>query len=208
VTALGTEFDIALIGQPSWLDLPGGGRSPLPVGRWCAEVGQADEVPVNACHGPTLDVGCGPGRLTAALTARGVIALGVDTSAVAVRLTRARGAMALRRDVFGKLPGEGRWQHVLLVDGNIGIGGDPVVLLRRVHGLLRPGGSALVEVEPPGNGLRRGQVRVRTLYRRGRWFDWAWLGADRLAFVAVASGFTVSWLTERSGRWFAALEKG
>jgi SAM-dependent methyltransferase len=207
MTMLGTEFDEALIGQPSWLDLPGGGRSQLPVGRWRAEVGQADEVLVNACQGPTLDVGCGPGRLTAALTAHGVIVLGVDTSAVAVRLTRARGALALRRDVFGELPREGRWQHVLLADGNIGIGGDPVVLLRRVHELLRPGGSALVEIEPPGNGLRRGQVRVRTRERRGRWFDWAWLGTDRLGFVAAASGFAVSWVTEHSDRWFAALER-
>jgi SAM-dependent methyltransferase len=207
MTALWTEFDVALIGQPSWLDLPGGGRSRLPVGRWRADAGQTDEVLVNACNGPTLDVGCGPGRLTAALTARGVIALGVDTSAVAVQLTGARGAMALRRDVFERLPDEGQWQHVLLADGNIGIGGDPAVLLRRVHELLRPGGTALVEVEPPGNGLRRVQVRVRTQDRRGRWFDWAWLGADRLGFVAVASGFTVWWLTERSGRWFAALEK-
>jgi hypothetical protein len=116
--------------------------------------------------------------------------------------------MALRRDVFGRLPGEGKWQHVLLADGNIGIGGDPAVLVRRVHELLRPKGTALVEVEPPGAGLRRRQVRVRTHERRGHWFDWAWLGADRLGLVAAASGFAVSWLTERSGRWFAALEKG
>ena len=32
----------------------------------------------------------------------------------------------LRRDLFAPLPGEGRWHHVLLADGNIGIGGDPV----------------------------------------------------------------------------------
>ena len=37
-----------------------------------------------------------------------------------------RGVAALRRNVFDPLPGEGRWDTVLLADGNIGIGGAPV----------------------------------------------------------------------------------
>ena len=35
------------------------------------------------------------------------------------------------------LPGEGRWHHVPLADGNIGIGGDPVPLQRRFVELRR-----------------------------------------------------------------------
>ena len=36
-----------------------------------------------------------------------------------------RGATVLQRDIFGPLPGEGRWGTALLFDGNVGIGGDP-----------------------------------------------------------------------------------
>jgi len=48
--------------------------------------------------------------------------------------------------------GGGRWAHVLLADGNVGIGGDVVALLRRCAELVRPGGTVVVEVERPGAG--------------------------------------------------------
>ncbi|EWM14177.1 methyltransferase type 12 [Kutzneria sp. 744] len=117
-----TEFDPGLLGEHCWLECANGERVMLPVTRW-QELDSSDELLLAACLGPTLDVGCGPGRLVEALTRRGVIALGVDVSPVAVDLTQARGAPALCRDVFDRIPGEGRWRHVLLADGNIGIGG-------------------------------------------------------------------------------------
>src|SRR5262249_61510991 len=75
---------------------------------------------------PTLDVGSGPGRLTVALAECGIPALGIDVTPYAVHLARAAGALTLLRDVFGRVPGAGRWMTVLLADGNIGIGGEPV----------------------------------------------------------------------------------
>jgi hypothetical protein len=50
---------------------------PLQIPRWCGRPDAADEELLQRCHGPVLDVGCGPGRLTIALTERGVQALGV-----------------------------------------------------------------------------------------------------------------------------------
>ena len=93
------------------------------------------------------------------------MALGIDVVHEAVGQTRARGAAALRRDIFGAVPGEGRWQTALLADGNVGIGGDPVALLRRLRRLLLPGGRVVVEVAPPGVthpvGARDARVRRR-----------------------------------------------
>lgn len=198
-------FDSGLHGRPCWLELDDGDRVALPVHRWRAEPGDADELMLRRCTGPTLDLGCGPGRLTAALTARGVSALGVDVSAVAVAQAKARGAVAVRQDLFDRLPGEGRWWHVLLADGNVGIGGDPVTLLRRVARLLGARGTVLLEVDRPGAGLRRRTVRVAGEDGSGRWFEWAWLGADALTEVAAAAGLTVRWLTEHDGRWIAEL---
>jgi len=201
-----TEFDPGLLGEHCWLECANGERVMLPVTRW-QELDSSDELLLTACLGPTLDVGCGPGRLVEALTRRGVIALGVDVSPVAVDLTKARGAPALCRDVFDRIPGEGRWRHVLLADGNIGIGGDPVALLRRARELLRPGGSVLTELDPPGTGLRRQQVRLSSVDSSGGWFDWARLGPDGLARTAGEAGMDIRWLNERGGRWFAELQQ-
>lgn len=203
--ATGTEFDHGLLGRPCWLELSRGGRVELPVHRWTEGCENGDAVLLEACSGPTLDVGCGPGRLTAALAGRGVPALGIDSSPTAVRLTRARGAMALQRNVFQHLPGEGRWRHVLLADGNIGIGGDPGALLRRVSRLLGPGGDVLAELDPPGDGLRHDRVRLHPPGPDGPWFAWAWVGVDAIAEVAARTGFRVAWTTSRGTRWFARL---
>ena len=202
-----TEFDPGLLGEHCWLECANGERVMLPVTRWRDDPNSADELLLTACVGPTLDVGCGPGRLVDALVQRGVIALGVDVSPVAVELTMARGAPALCRDVFDRIPGEGRWRHVLLADGNIGIGGDPVALLRRVRELLRPGGSVLTELDPPGTGLRRQQVRLSSVDSSGGWFDWARVGPDGLDRTATEAGLDIQWLNERGGRWFAELQR-
>jgi SAM-dependent methyltransferase len=203
VVAEADEFAPGLLGQRCWLELASGERIALETRRWRAAASPGDELLLRHCTGPTLDIGCGPGRLAAALLERGVPALGTDVSPVAVRLARGAGAVAVRRDVFERQPGEGRWRHVLLADGNIGIGGDPVRLLRRVRSLLRPGGSALVELDAPGGGVRQGPVRVTTESAGGGWFPWAWVSADAVADVAAEADLATEWVREAGGRWFA-----
>lgn len=184
-----------------WLVEGGDRLTRLPLRRWYGAAEPALRAVLDRCTGPAVDVGCGPGRVAAALTHRGVVALGIDTCPAAVRLARHRGAAALRRDVFDPLPGEGRWAHVLLVDGNIGIGGDPVALLRRCAQLLRPGGTVLVELDRPGAGVWRGPARVVP----GPVFPWARLGVEAAGRVAADAGLTVRAVVERDGRWFAEL---
>src|SRR5579859_5683472 len=84
------------------------GRSlPLEIDRWCAPPDAADEELLSHCRGPVLDVGCGPGRLTVALTERGVPTLGIDIAWAAVNRVRDAGASALHRSVFDHFPGQG-----------------------------------------------------------------------------------------------------
>ncbi|GAA2795418.1 class I SAM-dependent methyltransferase [Saccharopolyspora taberi] len=198
-------FELGYEGADCTLVTSDGLARPMRTRRWSAPPGRADELLLNACTGPVLDIGCGPGRLVAAFADRGVPALGVDTSPVAVRLCRDRNAAALRRSVFDRLPGEGRWREALLIDGNIGIGGDPHRLLRRVRGLLRPGGRAWVEVDPPGTAPWRGSARLVRGNARGAAFGWAIVGADAIGELAAATGFGPAVVVERHSRWFALL---
>lgn len=199
-------FDHGLRGKHCWLEVESGERFELPIGQWHSEGPDAgDELMLTRCTGPTIDIGCGPGRLAAALTQRGIAALGIDTSQVAVDLATLRGAPAVRHDVFATLPGASSWEHALLADGNIGIGGDPHILLHRVQALLCPTGTALVEVEPHGRPLRSEFVRVAGHGSSSGWFRWAWIGTDALPTVARDAGMRVTWLGTHNGRWFAEL---
>lgn len=186
-------FDPILTGQPAQLVGEDGRILPVAPRRWLAPADGEDDWLLNRCAGPTVDLGCGPGRLVTELAGRGIPALGVDCSPIAVRQCHSRGAAVLHRDVFATLPGEGHWHHVLLADGNIGIGGDPVRLLRRCAALLRVGGTMLVEAEHPGAGLWRGIARLQLAGgSSGPWFPWAVAELPVLTALAALAGLEVA----------------
>jgi SAM-dependent methyltransferase len=180
----------------------------LEVERWAAGASMEDRgLFVARCTGPTVDLGCGPGRLVRALQDSGVEALGVDSSAEAVRLARQRGLPVLQRDLFEPLPREGRWAHALLADGNVGIGGRPLRLLRRVWTMLATGGSLHVEVERPGIGVVQGWRQLRVDGQWGPRFPWALVGADAIAELAIHAGFHHADSVVRGERRVAVLTK-
>lgn len=111
--------------------------------------------------------------------------------------------MALHQSVFEPIPGEGAWRHVLLADGSIGIGGDPAALLRRVLELLEPEGTAIVEVDAPGSGLRRGCARIGS----GPPFPWSLVGGDAVESMAAGVGLLTSWEANSGDRWFVELAR-
>ncbi|MGH3985127.1 MAG: methyltransferase domain-containing protein [Pseudonocardiaceae bacterium] len=200
-------FDAALAGRPALLVGDDGRILPVAAQRWLAPADGEDDWLLDRCTGPTVDLGCGPGRLVAELAERGVPVLGVDCSPRAVRHCHSRGAPVLHRDVFATLPGEGWWHRVLLADGNIGIGGDPVRLLHRCAALLRPGGTMLVEAGHPGAGLWRGAARLQVAgTAAGPWFPWAVAGLQTLAALAGPAGLQVGDRHD-AGRCFLELRR-
>ncbi|HEY2194259.1 MAG TPA: class I SAM-dependent methyltransferase [Actinomycetospora sp.] len=211
-----TVFDAALAGRSDRLVRADGVVLPLAVHRWQDDADGDDGWLLERCRGATLDLGCGPGRLVVALADRGVPVLGVDVSVQAIERCLQRGAAVLHRDAFERLPGEGRWEHVVLADGNIGIGGEPAALLRRCRDLLARDGTVLAELTP-GAALWQGAARLVSddvsEELAGTWFPWAVLGPDAIDDVAAAAGLVV---LERSapeqmaatGRSFCVLGAG
>ncbi|MEU8651547.1 class I SAM-dependent methyltransferase [Streptomyces sp. NPDC048737] len=193
---------------PLFLRRADGRLLPLEVERWCARADRVDLEVLDRCEGAVLDVGCGPGRLVAELAARGRRALGVDVSEAAVEHTVRLGGQALRRSVFEPLPGEGRWGTVLLMDGNVGIGGDPRALLDRAARLLSPGGLLIAETLPVDVD-ERAEVQVVGVTEAhagsGGPFPWARLGTPALSRYADRAGWSAVDQWAAGGRCFAAL---
>lgn len=202
---------------PLFLRRSDGWLLPLEVERWCSDAGAADLSALHRCEGPVLDIGCGPGRLVAELTALGHRALGIDVSEAAVARTRRIGGSALLRSVFDPLPGEGRWGTLLLVDGNIGIGGDPAALLNRAADLLSTGGLLIAETSPLDID-ERVQVRLDDGRRApaekagppgpaDRPFPWARIGTPALLRYAGACGWRPADQWSAEGRAFVSLRR-
>lgn len=180
---------------------------PLPVQRWHGPVLAEELTILGRVRSPVLDIGCGPGRHAAALSRFGHKALGIDTSPAAVMAARRRGAPAIIVSVFGSVPNAGEWASALLLDGNIGIAGDPVRLLTRVRELLLPGGRVFVEVDPPTVASRRFRAQVLHAGGSGPGFPWARVGAGAITAVAAEAGFGTQHVWGEGGRWFAELRR-
>ncbi|EAP98239.1 hypothetical protein JNB_14783 [Janibacter sp. HTCC2649] len=194
------EWGVPVDGRPA-------PRQLLDVGAWLTMSG-VDELIVSRCSGPVIDIGCGPGRFVEALSARGLPALGIDVSGASIVQTRARGGNALLRDVFKPIPGEGRWQTLLLADGNVGIGGDPLLLLHRCSQLLSPEGWALVEVDPDdGVDLRTEVTLTGPWGRRSLPIPWARVGATALLRYAAQAGLLAVEDWRVDGRAFVTLRQ-
>jgi SAM-dependent methyltransferase len=194
------------VGPPVVLHTDGGEMLDLDLARWHDPATPEEADLLAAVPGPVIDLGCGPGRLVVNLASRRIPALGVDSSPAAVALARMRGATVLQRDLFGPLPGEGRWATALLFDGNVGIGGDPARLLTRCRQLTGGRGLVIVEVQPPGDGCRRMTAWFERDGQRSETFAWAVVDAEAIADLAREAGLRVASVRETpSGRWFAHL---
>jgi SAM-dependent methyltransferase len=181
-------------------------RLTMDVAKWSADADEVDLRALADARGPVLDVGCGPGRMVRAAASLGFDALGLDVSAAAVRLAGDSGLPVLQGSVFDPVPAEGRWQTILLLDGNVGIGGNVDALLRRCSELLMPGGALVVELHADDE---RDHAYTATLESadgaRSDVFPWAEVGLGRVLTVAERFGFIRAAAWRLGGRSFCRL---
>jgi SAM-dependent methyltransferase len=179
------------------------------VRNWCEDADATERSLLQSLRGPVLDIGCGPGRLLAAAQPLGLAALGIDASAEAVRQARGRGARVLEQSIFAPVPQPGHWQSVILLDGNIGIGGSVTALLGRCRQLIAPTGTLLVEVDADENiDTAYSAVLEDRHGNRSEAFAWARIGTAGLASRAPAAGWSVAAIQRLQGRVFCRLSPG
>jgi SAM-dependent methyltransferase len=180
---------------------------PAPALRWFEPATPSEHRVLQRAVGPVLDIGCGPARHALLLAQTGTVSLGIDISLPALAIAHGRGVPVLQRSVFDRVPGHGRWGTALLLDGNIGIGGAPSVLLRRVRSLLRDGGRVLVEVHTPDDRPTPHTVRLEHHGHASPWFDWATVSIGDLDQLAHDSDLRLREVWTDGGRNFAQLDR-
>jgi len=178
----------------------------MDVARWNSRADEIDLTLLRSATGPLLDVGCGPGRMVQAAIAVGLEALGLDISPAAIGIARSAGLPVLEGSVFDAVPGAGTWQTVLLVDGNVGIGGDVRNLLRRCAELVAPEGEIVVELHADRDmdSVYSGQL-VGTDGGVSESFPWAQIGVNAMVEVADELGLRFRQAWELGGRTFCRL---
>jgi SAM-dependent methyltransferase len=177
---------------PAWLRVASGQRVGHELAPYFAPVGAAERSLLDLVEGPVLDVGCGPARHARLLQGRGLTAIGLDRSPLALGLARSLGLRHwLQADArAGRLPPV---RTALLLDGNLGLAGTTTGAVRLLHDLAAacgPGGRLVVGGRAPGNGWLRPLV-VRHEYRdlAGPWARWLQAGLPAVLHLARPAGW-------------------
>ena len=164
---------------------------------------------IGHAQGRVLDVGAGAGRHALYLLERGHEVVAIDHSPGAVELCRTRGVEAFERDVFD-LP-EGLFDTVLLLNQNLGIGGNLArtrSLLELLHERTAPDAVILGDTVDPlmftpmpphleyhtsaaEHGRDVGQIRIRFRYEDAvtPWLDLLLLRREDLEPVLSGTGW-------------------
>jgi SAM-dependent methyltransferase len=192
---------------PVWLRVAPRRRLSHELAAYFAPVTGHERALLDLVEGPVLDVGCGPARHARLLQARGLTAIGLDRSLLALGLARSLGLRHwLHADALaGPMPAV---RTALLLDGNLGMAGTPagaVRLLGRLAAACGPGGRLLVGGRAPRHGWLRSLV-VRDEYQDlvGPWVRWLQAGLAAVNAMADPAGWSLQHAVTEGARYWAA----
>jgi SAM-dependent methyltransferase len=142
-------------------------------------------------HGPVLDLGAGAGRASVYLQERGLPVTAVDASPGAVEVCRRRGVGDVRLGEVNDPPADQRWAGMLLLCGNLGLGGSwegNRRLLARLAELAAPG-AVLVGDSVTPDGPARVVLRIRYRNLVTPWWPQYNIPAERMAALVEGTGW-------------------
>lgn len=182
---------------------------------------------VDACArvtGRVLDVGCGAGRHALYLQDQGFAVTGVDVSAGACEVSRARGVRDVRQVGLADLPVLGeRFDTFLMLGANLGlIGSDPAAALSGLAAVAAPGarilgGLGFTRSDAPvqqayyarnsAAGRLPGALRIRTRFANlaDPWVSLLFCTVDELRSVVEGSPWRVTAVDGDDGGYLAEL---
>jgi SAM-dependent methyltransferase len=114
-------------------------------------------------EGPVLDLGAGAGRVSLWLQERGFDVTAIDLSPGAVSVCQARGVRDARVGDLSRPPDDKRWRAILLLCGNLGLGGSwdaSRALLTRLAELATEDAVLIGDTVDP-NGAPEVGLRIR-----------------------------------------------
>jgi len=125
--------------------------------------------------GIAVDVGCGPGNLIPALTARASSVVAIDLSEVSLRLASAlsQGRAAVVHGTALALPLRDDCADIVVATGSLHHTGDAASAFRELSRVLRPGGRSFIALYAAGSYYER---LYRTVGRAARRFSGSSVG--------------------------------
>ncbi len=128
-----------------------GGPDPLPVEhffRGPEAMNELERTALDLARGRVLDLGAGVGSHALALQEKGLTVTALDALPEAVKIMRSRGVLDVRLGRWQDLPGEERYDTVLILMNGAGVAGTlggMVRLLDTLRNTLSPGGRILLD---------------------------------------------------------------
>ncbi|GEM_PF-2341504 len=160
-----------------------------------AASGRAEDVVRHAtghpARGPVLDLGVGAGRVALYLQERGLRVTAVDASPGAAEVCRRRGVADVRLGDVNDPPADQPWAAVLLLCGNLGLGGSwegSRRLLARLAELAAPGAVLVGDSVTPA-GSPQVDLRIRYQDLVTPWWPQYNIPAPQMAALVEGTGW-------------------
>ena len=181
-------------------------------------------------QGRVLDVGCGAGRFSLHLQAKGHDVLGIDNSPKAIEVCTLRGLKNTKVLPASQISSSlGSFDTIIMMGNNFGLFANPVRtrwLLRRFYGITSKDGRIIAvsndiytTVDPlhleyqeanRQRGRMAGQIRLRIRHKKRKtpWFDYLMVSKDEMLALLKGTGWNATKFLDSGGsNYIAVLEK-
>lgn len=210
-----------------WVAVSGGPRAYMSQFKDWAEY---QKKAISLVRGRVLDVGCGAGRVGLYLQGKGLDVLGIDNSALAIKVCKLRGLKKARAMSITQASRRlGLFDTIVMYGNNFGLFENfkrARWLLRRFYNMTGPGARIIADSNDPyqttvpghlayhranrRRGRMGGQVRIRIRYRNYAtpWFDYLMVSKDEMRKIVDGTGWKISrFFDSKSSAYIAVIEK-